>query len=563
MLLKRKPKKVSSVDDKPRPSSGGVFVLNEETGKSYPVLPLQEVVYGILSRAQARAERKFYPYQVQFGYRFVESLLLRDGATITALLSRQSGKTDVLASCITALLIILPELAKQYPNDYRLNLTDNEGRYRGFRDGVKIGIYAPKLSQSEIMYERVKLYIDTKTARRVLSEQGLTIMVSNGDTLRVSHGSRLLCQTASDKAKIEGETHHLLVLEEAQDISEQKIKKSLSPMVAATRGTTVMIGTASTQKCVFWEMIKQNERAHLAGFRRNNFIYTWKVCARYNSLYLDHVLSEQIKLGTNSDEFRMSYDVEWLFERGMFMSQDLLLGPKVALTNGELFSTTLKPNAKLGQEYSVVVGIDWGKQHDSTVLTLMAVNWLFPVQTIQDTNAKGTFSVELFQKHVLGWHEWQGDNYEYQFNEVVAVIRSWKPYIRRVVTDSSGCGEPIFDRLVATLAMDDIEVAPLVFTPGSKSDLYKALYAEMCGYRLTFPADKMLRSTNEFRKFTNQMLDLTKKYKEGRMIVAHPDEKHAHDDYPDSLALANWAAMTRPADAEVDFSDTNFMFRSN
>ena len=563
MLLKRKPKKVSSVDDKPRPSSGGVFVLNEETGKSYPVLPLQEVVYGILSLAQALAERKFYPYQVQFGYRFVESLLLRDGATITALLSRQSGKTDVLASCITALLIILPELAKQYPNDYRLNLTDNEGRYRGFRDGVKIGIYAPKLSQSEIMYERVKLYIDTKTARRVLSEQGLTIMVSNGDTLRVSHGSRLLCQTASDKAKIEGETHHLLVLEEAQDISEQKIKKSLSPMVAATRGTTVMIGTASTQKCVFWEMIKQNERAHLAGFRRNNFIYTWKVCARYNSLYLDHVLSEQIKLGTNSDEFRMSYDVEWLFERGMFMSQDLLLGPKVALTNGELFSTTLKPNAKLGQEYSVVVGIDWGKQHDSTVLTLMAVNWLFPVQTIQDTNAKGTFSVELFQKHVLGWHEWQGDNYEYQFNEVVAVIRSWKPYIRRVVTDSSGCGEPIFDRLVATLAMDDIEVAPLVFTPGSKSDLYKALYAEMCGYRLTFPADKMLRSTNEFRKFTNQMLDLTKKYKEGRMIVAHPDEKHAHDDYPDSLALANWAAMTRPADAEVDFSDTNFMFRSN
>lgn len=226
---KAKPKKlapISEAQSQPRPETpGGVFVLNEETGAQYPVVPLSELVIGVVSLAQALAEKKFYPYQVQFAYRIVESLLLRDGAVITALLARQVGKTESLAAIISAILVALPLLAQRYPNDWRLNLTDNEGRYRGFRNGVRIGIYAPKLSQSEIMYNRVKLFMDTKTARRCLSEQNLEIEVSNGDTLRVSHGSRLLCQTASDKAKIEGETHHLLVLEEAQDIGEQKIKK--------------------------------------------------------------------------------------------------------------------------------------------------------------------------------------------------------------------------------------------------------------------------------------------------------------------------------------------------
>jgi len=551
----------SPVLDEPRSSQSGVFVLDRETGKDFPVLPLSEVILAVISLAQIVSERKFYPYQVQFSYRFIESILLRDGATITAILSRQSGKTEALASSIAAILLIFPLLALKYPNDWRFNLTDKEGRYRGFKQGIKVGIYAPKLSQSEIMYERVKMFLATKSAERVLREQHLTIEVSNGDTLRVSHGSRLLCQTASDTAKIEGETHNLLVLEEAQDISETKIKKSLSPMVAATKGSTVMIGTASTKKCVFYTAIKHNERSQLAGGPRNHFAYNWKICARYNSLYFDYVMQEQVKLGPSSDEFRLSYEIEWLFERGMFVSQELLLNPGMALCRGEIFSEIVSPEFRIPEEFSLVIGIDWGRDHDSTVVSVLAVNWMHPVHTISSSNEHGNYNVQLFQKHLLSWKEWHGDNYELQYNEILQFIRRWGAKVKRVVTDAGGCGAPIYDRLVATLSQTNIEVVPFVFSAQSKSDMYKALYAEICGGRVTFPAAVAARKTTEFRKFTNQMLDLTKTYKEGKMSVSHPDEKHAHDDYPDSFALATWGTLHRPVDAEVDFQDVNIFFR--
>lgn len=332
-------------------------------------------------------------------------------------------------------------------------------------------------------------------------------------------------------------------------------------MVAATKGTTAMIGTASTKKCVFYERIKQNERVELAGGPRNHFQYNWRVCAQYNSLYLDYVLNEQLRLGTNSDEFRMSYEIEWLFERGMFVSQTLLLDSRIALTNGEPFSVVHSGVSPVINGMHVVAGIDWGKEHDSTVVTLVAVDWMNPVQSLAASNERGSYNIELFRRHVLCWKEWQGDNYEYQFAEMMAFLRPWRGYLRKVVTDSTGPGAPMYDRLVVNLESDDIEVIPFNFNPKSKSDGYKALYSELCGFRLTFPAAKAVRDTNEFRRFVNQTLDLVKSYKEGLMVVSHPDEKHAHDDYPTSLMLANWGTLVRPVDAEVDFSDVNYFFR--
>lgn len=42
----------------------------------------------------------FYPYQREFAYRIVESLVLNDAEELTGLLSRQSGKTETLANTL-------------------------------------------------------------------------------------------------------------------------------------------------------------------------------------------------------------------------------------------------------------------------------------------------------------------------------------------------------------------------------------------------------------------------------------------------------------------------------
>ncbi len=537
-------------------------VLNATTGKQFPVVPLDDIVLRILALAQTMCERKWYPYQVQFTYRLVESILNRDGETITALLARQSGKTEGLAGVIVAVLVMFPILAKRYPQDWRFNLTDDSGRYRGFRNGIRIGIYAPKVAQAEIMFGRVKAFFESKTALKVLNELGVTLETSNGDTVRLSSGSRLLCQTASENAKIEGQTHDLLILEEAQDISDKKIKKSLNPMVASTKGSIVMIGTATTQRCTFYETIKHNERSELSGHHRNHFFYPHEICSAYNSLYKDYVEQEKMKIGENSDEFQMSYCCKWIFERGMFITNQQLFHRDIALAANQPMSTIYLPAMaqNIPSNYQFVAGIDWGRDHDSTIVTIMAVDWINPQQTLSAHSEYGMHSVDLYKKHVIAWKEWLGDNYEYQFEEIRQYLSGWGSRLVRIVTDENGAGAPIYDRLVAVFANANVEVMPFNFSSKTKSDGYKALYAELCGRRLTFPADKTVRGQVEYRKFINQMLDLRKSYKNGLMVVAHPEEKHAHDDYPDSLMLANWGTLLPPTISEVDFADSNFFY---
>lgn len=534
-------------------------ILTKETGSALPVVPLHDIVMRVVALAQVLAEKKYYPYQVQFAYRLVESVLLRDGNTITALFSRQSGKTEVVSTVICALLVIMPILAKQYPHDWRFNLTDDTGRYRGFRKGIRIGIYAPKASQAEIMYNRVRAYLETNTAKKVLAEQKIIFDVSNGDTVKLSSGSRLLCQTASENAKIEGQTHDLLVAEEAQDISDKKIKKSLNPMVASTKGTIVMIGTAATRKCAFYDSIKTNERTELMGRKRNHFFYPWRVCAKYNSLYKDYIEQEKDKIGETSDEFLLSYECLWLFERGMFVSHQQLFNNKVALCHGQPFSRLYTPEEaqRLPPNFEFVAGIDWGRDHDSTVVTIVAVDWQNPVLTSSVNTEKGRIDVSLYAKTIIHWAEWHGDNYEHQFAEITRLLDSFGIRLRKIVTDSNTCGKPIYDRLTSIYEDRDIQVVPFNFSAKMKSDGYKAFYAELCGRRFSFPADVSVRKGSLYRKFVQQMLDLRKVYKNGLMSVAHPDEKHAHDDFPDSAMMANWGTLEAPFDSAMDFSDTN------
>lgn len=502
---------------------------------------LAVIVTRVVALAQALAEKKFYPYQVELTFRIVESLLLHDGEVLTALMGRQMGKSESVGAIVSAIALILPFLAKKYPLDWKLNLTDENGVYRGYAFGVKIGIYAPKKEQASMLFERVKRALATDTAKQVITELKITQEERNGNTVRLSNGSSVLCESASEQSKIEGATHHLLIAEEAQEISDQKMRKSLHPMVAATLGTIVKIGTATTYSCDFYTSIRLNERVFLVTSKRNHFFFPWQVGAKYNSLYRDYIDKEKIRLGEDSDEFQTSYCGKWIFERGMFATNELLFNRNCAQTEG--IWSVLHPFSlpRAMRNFSIVVGIDWGSSNDSTVLTFTAVDWSSPFDAgIAILNGEET-NYTYYKKHVIGWLEFKGDNYEYQFGEITQLLGRI-PNLRKIVTDSNTCGKPIFDRLQATFAGRNIEVVPFNFQPKIKSDGYKSLYSDLCGHRITFPAAKEVRVTREYQKFIQQMTDLRKDYRQGIMTVAHPDVKGAHDDYPDSLMMANWGA---------------------
>ena len=79
---------------------------------------------------------ELYPYQKEFGLRIIQSLLLEDNAEITALFSRQSGKTETVSTIVPGLCVILPILA---------NIPDIgiDRRIGKFKHGFWVGIFAP------------------------------------------------------------------------------------------------------------------------------------------------------------------------------------------------------------------------------------------------------------------------------------------------------------------------------------------------------------------------------------------------------------------------------------
>ena len=265
-----------------------------------------ELVNSIYNFCEAYSGRVMYPYQGQFSKRIIRSVLENDGAELTALFSRQSGKTETVAITVGGLMIILPQLANMpmFLEDPRLQM---------FKDGFWVGIFAPSQRQAQTTYNRMKGRMQCKEAQAVLQDPDfrLEFTTSNGQTVALSNGSFCTAISASDGSNIEGESFKFIICEECQDISNFKIRKSIHPMGAAYNATICKIGTATTYKGDFYEAINRNKKEYEDGKLRirNHFEYNYKVVMKYNPKYAKYVEREKRSLGETSDEFRMSYCV--------------------------------------------------------------------------------------------------------------------------------------------------------------------------------------------------------------------------------------------------------------
>jgi len=907
-----------------------------ETGQEN--FDMEQIIESILKLAGVMSEKYPYEYQQQFFRRVVRAILEHKGEMVTGLWSRQSGKTECIGNIVASCMVILPELAKQFPDDWRLNITDELGRYRGYKTGINFGIYAPILDQSQIMFDRIRLVLDSDGSKSVLAELGISYTANRGNVVTLSNGSSALAMSASKTSKIEGHTHHIVIAEEAQDIDSQKMRKSIHPMIAScitgdarialasgevaclrdrkmlesahtgcftpelkfqkqrpvewvdsgkqncltvtlssgksitgtynhpviikpreyprlpkweslenikvgnqvavprsipffgkksigvdsarvlglmvgdgsychngtpnfsnddletfmflrqwcrkagaklktycshttvegrlfktvgisgsggkgenplinllragncfgqtknakrvpssiwtapakevaaflgglfdadgcvmvtlnrraqitltqanrdilvevgdllirfgiqsairkvvssgkgfgkagsaayilgiydrdsilnfcaniafltvrkqrrldkarrillkrrskrvasvivgsgqhryakpldndlcwervvslepagkqqvydlvmrdghnfiannivvhnTKGSIIKIGTASTHKGDFFHSIQYNRRLQAVKGIQNHYFFPYQVCVKYNSLYRDYIKEEQMRIGENSDEFRMSYSCEWLLERGMFVTDTFLMAKGVATTQGKY--SHIHDIGYMGM--NLVVGVDLGKETDSTVITVMDVDWATPavIQTIVRNYQETDFIA--YNKHVIAWKEFHGDDYEFQYHELLEWLSHFKP-IKKVVLDATR--EASFaNRLAHSPVMRDVEVQDFIFNTQSKAAGYRLLHGDILSRRLSFPAGDEARQTHSYRKFLTQMLDLVKTYSGEYLVVSHPEEAGAHDDYPDSLMLANYGANEPTQDMAIETFTSN------
>ena len=466
---------------------------------------------------------EMFPYQEAFGKRVIESVISGDGATITGELSRQSGKTEVVANVAASLMILLPRLAEMFPEFLPL---------QKFVKGVMIGCFAPVEQQVETLFGRVVDRLTSERALEMLEDPEIDDQVKPGSRKVRLKKCQSFCamQTANPRAKIESKSYHIIFVDESQSVDEYVLNKSITPMGAFYLATMVMTGTPDIVKGVFYKTIQLNRRTELRrGGQKNHFRFDWKYCARYNRNYATYIRGEALRIGEDSDEFRLNYSLTWLLSRGQMIVEDR-------------FDELGDPSMPFLPSYwrsPLVAGIDFARKMDSTVVTILWVDWDRPDE------------LGLFDSRILSIMEMHGEEWEEQYFRIVDFLSNYS--VVAIGVDAQGVGDVAADRLKRLLPR--IQVEPLSSQIGDQSARWKHLQQLLQRGLLSWPAHPKAKKTKTWRRFRQQMLDVEKSYKGAHLVVAAPNEAGVHDDYVDSLACATWMSQALMV-PEVEMSTT-------
>jgi hypothetical protein len=494
-----------------------LYLEDEEPEEEYPLDEeldefsqdfVNKLIDGLLKFLVVLVGHDLHPYQKPLARRIMESVIIGDGEEITALAARQSGKSETIANTVSVLMVLLPRLATLYP--------DLLGK---FKDGLWVGLFAPTESQVETLFSRTISRLSSERAQEVLSDPEIDDVAAKagGVTKMIrlkKSGSTMTMMTANPRAKIESKSFHLIVIDECQEANDFVVSKSISPMLAYYAGTMVKTGTPTTSKNNFYKAIQLNRRRQTGRrSRQNHFQWDYRDVSKYNSDYSKFIKKEMLRIGEESDEFQMSYCCKWLLERGMFVSSTVM--DELGDTSQEL--------VKAWHQTPVVVGIDPARKMDSTVVTVVWVDWDRPDE------------FGYFDHRVLNWLELQGDDWEEQYFQITNFLANYD--VLAIGVDANGVGDAVAQRLKILMGSRS-EVIPLTSSPTEQSSRFKHLQALIQRKALSFPNHAKTRRLGLHKRFVQQMTDAEIQYKGPNFTVAAPKEAYAHDDFVDSLAIA-------------------------
>jgi len=478
------------------------------------------------------AKIQLYSYQRIFMRRVIETVLLHTGETLTGLWSRQSGKSEAIASLIGALCIIVPTLAKSFPDDPRL---------MQYFNGIRIAVFAPKQEQAGYIYDRVRERANSEASKQIYADPDINITVrqSRGDRVSWSNGSYIVAKTASEQSSAEGGTYDLIILDEAQLLSRHKISKEISPMTAATNGSLVMIGTANVSDGAFRDAILYNTVQEKKGARRNHFQFPYDLVIEEkrrrfeetgNPFHLNYekwVAGELAKLGGNKDNpaFRMNFRLIW--EEVNFGAIDL-----------EAFYDSADEGFEF-QEFCfskrLCAGLDYGKKKDATILSIVEQIAGSEEVDPRAMTKPGDDPIIRFKKRIIRVFEIPGRKWADILGKVVDILSNYS--VDTLVCDATGVGDPLTETLVELLP--DVRVVPYVMSNVGNDKIYKHYLQETSAHRVLYAAGPKTQKTLEYIEFKFEHERL-KQERMGVFTKCFAPEGE-HDDYCDSAALGVYA----------------------
>jgi len=327
------------------------------------------------------------------------------------------------------------------------------------------------------------------------------IMVSKSETerrLEIIGGGTLDMWSLQDENAGRGRRYGRIIVDEAGLVPdlERAWNENIRPTLTDLHGDAWFLGTPKGRN-YYRHLFSLGAYHGDAGQWRS-----WRMPTSANP-YMDPAEIEAARLGMPERAFRQEYLAEFIEESGGVFRKVY-----EAIDTGRT-----EPDPPL-LDNSYVLGVDLARTQDFTVLTIV------------DNTGKQVY-FERFQE--ISWER-----------QIAAITRAANQYGARVVIDSTGVGDPIFERLRWT----DVVVEDFQFTARSKERLIDSLAMALEAGNLRLMDIPV--QTNELLAYQYELTA----YRHVRMNAP----VGMHDDCVIALALASYRQPVAPI--EIGFLDT-------
>jgi len=376
-------------------------------------------------------------YQLEPAQAILKSVLHRRGLTFVVMMARQAGKNEMSAQL----------------EAYLLNLFQ--------RAGGSIVKASPTFKPQTVnSLRRLRSRLQNPWNQQDFTgEQGYILRLGRAEALFFS---------AEPSAHVVGATASLLLEgDEAQDIDPQKWDKDFRPMAASTNATTVLYGTAWTERTLLAQTSESLRRLEAQDGQRRVFTVPWERVAEEVPAYGDYVRGEVARLGREHPLIRTQYYLETVASAGGFLHaghQALMRGdhPRQRVpTAGRIYVFLLDVAA--GVEMSQDQRLDDTStlaarmpRRDATALTIVEVD----LSTVSTPNVRKP----TYRTVERRW--WLGERPAQQVERLQALAERWHP--QRIVMDATGVGEGLASFLRAAYGE---RVIPVRLAPTVKSQM--------------------------------------------------------------------------------------------
>ena len=446
---------------------------------------------------------------------------------VAALMARQAGKTESIASFTGYLL-------DNYPN-------------------MRIGIFTPRVQQAEVNVGRTSVFFQ-------MNEEKLNnkLIKCTKQKIELSNGSYVMAVSGSDQSNIEGLTFDVIILDEAQKITDYTWSERIAPMGGATNAKMIKIGTPKTRNH-FFQSFEGQASAEWCCIRRD-----WTQCPQLWALdktmlpdpetgiirpYSTYVLSlmpkalkqqmfpDNPEIWTEGEmsveDFKTQYMLEFIDGAGQFFSTE----DWEKMIDGDF---DWQDHGQYGE--TLVAGIDFaGSSADNADFTHISVVRIAP---------NG-------QKQKIYSEEMHGTAYPEQMRRIAQLFSGRNPRfaVKSIFADFTGCGRPVVQTLQYDYGLKQLEGITFngadTYTRSGmnmKNIMFASFKNEVSYDRFKYPKkDRFLATAGlEMNGFYHKMIgewrDLEQEVKLGvnKRIEAPTG---SHDDVCCADVLANFAAL--------------------